>query len=58
MTTSSDSDRTLSLSGMATRTAVTDEERQRWLDDNREAFMAWGDYIEEHGMPLAEFRQI
>jgi antitoxin CcdA len=29
----------------------------KWLSDNREGIAAWNAYIEEHGLPLAEFRQ-
>lgn len=30
---------------------------QRWLRDNRDALDAWNDYVEQHGLPLGEFRQ-
>lgn len=31
--------------------------RQRWLDDNREAMAAWNDYVADHDLPLAAYRQ-
>lgn len=30
---------------------------QRWLAENRSAMDAWNDHVEQHGLPLAEFRQ-
>lgn len=30
---------------------------QRWLEENRAAMDAWNDYVEQHGVPLAGFRQ-
>ena len=30
---------------------------QRWLGENRAAMEAWNEYVEQHGLPLAEFRQ-
>jgi len=29
----------------------------RWLEENRSAMDAWNNYAEQHGLPLAEFRQ-
>ena len=29
----------------------------RWLQENKSAIKAWNDYVEEHGIPLAEYRQ-
>ncbi len=28
-----------------------------WLAENRAAMDAWNDYVEQNGLPLAEFRQ-
>lgn len=36
---------------------VTEAKAQRWLRENRAAMDAWNNYVEEHGLPLAEFRQ-
>jgi hypothetical protein len=30
---------------------------QRLLRDNRDALVAWNEYVEQHGLPLVEFRQ-
>ena len=32
------------------------EEAKRWLEENAEAFESWRKYIEENGLPLAEYR--
>lgn len=38
--------------------AVVAEARSAaWLQENRPALEAWNDYVQEHGIPLAEFRQ-
>jgi antitoxin CcdA len=37
--------------------SATDTAAQRWLRDNRDALDAWNEYVEQHGLPLAEFRQ-
>jgi antitoxin CcdA len=37
--------------------AVATARAQRWLADNRAAMEAWNAYVEEHGLPLAAFRQ-
>lgn len=29
----------------------------RWREENAEAIESWNRYVEEHGLPLAEFRQ-
>lgn len=29
----------------------------QWLEENREALASSNDYVERHGLPLAEFRQ-
>ncbi len=37
--------------------AVTEARRQRWLEENHQAMEAWNDYVAEHGIPLAAYRQ-
>lgn len=37
--------------------AVSEAQAAGWLRQNRPAIDAWNDYIEGHGIPLAEFRQ-
>ena len=31
--------------------------REAWLEENREAIEYWNAWVEEHGLPLAEYRQ-
>lgn len=38
-------------------TSVAEARARQWLRDNREALDAWNEYVEQHGLPLAEFRQ-
>lgn len=44
-------------SEMGVLEAVRAERERRWRSENREAIAAYNDWIEEHGIPLAEFRQ-
>jgi antitoxin CcdA len=37
--------------------SVAEARAAAWLKENRPALDAWNDYVEEHGIPLAEFRQ-
>jgi antitoxin CcdA len=37
--------------------AVSEARATAWLKENRAALQAWNDYVEEHGIPLSEFRQ-
>ena len=37
--------------------AVAEAKARQWLAENRPAMDAWNDYVEQHGPPLAEFRQ-
>ena len=37
--------------------AVSDAKTKKWQDENRASFEAWNDYLEQNGIPLAEFRQ-
>ena len=41
--------------GLATE--VSETKAQRWLRDNRAAMDAWNEHVEQHGLPLAGFRQ-
>lgn len=36
---------------------IADTRRRRWVEENREAVDAWNEYVAEHGLPLAAFRQ-
>lgn len=40
----------------ALREATRLELGRRWKEDNRAAMEAWGPWIEEHGLPLEEYR--
>ena len=37
--------------------AVREAKAARWLAENRPAMDAWNAYVEQEGLPLAEFRQ-
>ena len=37
--------------------AVADEKTRRWKIENRDAIESLNKYVEEHGLPLEEFRQ-
>jgi antitoxin CcdA len=37
--------------------AVAEAQGAAWLSENRPAIEAWNEYVEEHGIPLSEFRQ-
>jgi antitoxin CcdA len=37
--------------------AVADEKARRWKIENRDAIESLNAYVEEHGLPLEEFRQ-
>jgi antitoxin CcdA len=37
--------------------AVAETRRRRWLEENHQAMEAWNDYVAEHGLPLAAYRQ-
>jgi antitoxin CcdA len=36
---------------------VASEKAKQWQAENRAAMDAWNDYVEQNGLPLAEFRQ-
>ncbi len=44
-------------SEMGVLEAVKTERERRWRAENREAIAAYNLWIEEHGIPLADFRQ-
>jgi antitoxin CcdA len=37
--------------------SVAEARAAAWLQQNRPALDAWNDHVEEHGIPLSEFRQ-
>ncbi|MFZ1772982.1 MAG: type II toxin-antitoxin system CcdA family antitoxin [Rhizobiaceae bacterium] len=37
--------------------AVSKEKSRRWLAENREALLYYNAWIDEHGLPLDEYRQ-
>jgi antitoxin CcdA len=37
--------------------AVKAERERRWRDENAEAVESWNRYIEENGLPLAQYRR-
>jgi antitoxin CcdA len=37
--------------------AVAERRRERWLQENQAAMAAWNAHVEEHGLPLAAYRQ-
>ena len=37
--------------------AVAEEKARLWKIENREALKSWNTYVEEHGLPLAKYRQ-
>lgn len=41
--------------GLAREIKATRE--SRWLEENAEAIQSWNDYVAEHGLPLAKYRQ-
>ena len=38
--------------------AVSEARRQKWFEENREAFDFWNREIEENGLPFDEYRQL
>jgi len=36
---------------------VISTEGRQWLEENADAIKAWNDYVEQHGLPLAKYRQ-
>ena len=37
--------------------AVAEEKARLWKIENRDALESWNRYVEEHGLPLAKYRQ-
>lgn len=37
--------------------AVAEKRAEQWLAENREALDGWNAYVEEHGLPLADYRR-
>lgn len=37
--------------------SVSEARAAAWLRENRPAIDAWNDHVEQHGIPLTEFRQ-
>lgn len=37
--------------------AVRKEKERRWKEENRETLESWNRWVEENGIPLAEYRQ-
>jgi antitoxin CcdA len=37
--------------------AVAEEKARLWKIENRDALESWNKYVEEHGLPLAKYRQ-
>ena len=36
---------------------VSEAKARKWLEENQAAISAWNAYVEEHDVPLAEYRQ-
>jgi antitoxin CcdA len=36
--------------------AVKQAREAKWIEENRAFFKYWNDWVEEHGLPLAEYR--
>jgi len=39
------------------RDAVRKQKSARWLEENRAALQSSNDWVEKHGLPLAQYRQ-
>ena len=37
--------------------ALREERKRRWQEENQPAMEAWNDWVAEHGLPLARYRQ-
>jgi antitoxin CcdA len=44
------------IAAQAVQDAIRAEKARRWLEENREAIDAHNRWVEEHGLPLAEYR--
>jgi antitoxin CcdA len=36
---------------------IAEERAKKWREENKEAIEGWNAYVEEHGLPLARYRQ-
>jgi antitoxin CcdA len=43
--------------GRGLREVVAEARTAKWLRDNQDAIEAWNEYVENNGLPLAEYRQ-
>jgi antitoxin CcdA len=41
----------------ALRAAAKAERERQWQEENKESIEAWNAWVEEHGLPLAQYRQ-
>ena len=41
----------------ALRTAAKAERERQWQEENKDSIEAWNAWVEEHGLPLAKYRQ-
>ncbi len=41
----------------ALRAAAKAERERRWNEENKDAIEAWNAWVDEHGLPLAKYRQ-
>ena len=41
----------------ALRAAAKAERERQWKEENKESIEAWNAWVEEHGLPLAKYRQ-
>lgn len=41
----------------ALRVAAKAERERQWQEENKHAIEAWNAWVEEHGLPLAQYRQ-
>jgi antitoxin CcdA len=39
------------------REVVAETRAAKWLQENQAAIEAWNEYVDKHGLPLAEYRQ-
>ena len=44
------------IAARAVKEAILSEKARRWLEENAEAIAAHNRWVEEHGLPLAEYR--
>ena len=44
------------IAAKAVSQAIRDEKARRWLEENRDAILAWNRWTESNELPLAEYR--